>query len=80
MTRLQSCRSATFALAIAIAIQPDLSAQDKAPVPDADTQAAAKKTAAEIYGNRFAEAKKADEKTALAEEIIEAAILLGTFI
>ncbi len=49
-------------------------AQERAPVPDAAADHAAKKAAGEIYGGRFALAKTADDKTALAEEIIAAGL------
>ena len=51
----------------------DLSAQEKAPVPDAEVQGPVLKAAREIYGDRFARAKTAAEKGALAREILEAA-------
>ena len=51
-------------------------AQQKAPVPDAAAQQAARKAAGEIYGGRFALAKTADEKTVLADEIIAAGLKL----
>jgi formylglycine-generating enzyme required for sulfatase activity len=50
------------------------SAQERSPVPDAAAQQAAKKTAGEIYGGRFALAKTADEQTALAAEMIAAGL------
>ncbi|TVS20851.1 MAG: hypothetical protein EA424_01875 [Planctomycetaceae bacterium] len=49
-------------------------AQQKSPVPDAGAQQAAKKMAGEIYGGRFALANTADEKTALAAEMIAAGL------
>ncbi len=49
-------------------------AQQKAPVPDASAQQAAKKMAGEIYGGRFALASTADERTALAAEMIAAGL------
>jgi formylglycine-generating enzyme required for sulfatase activity len=49
-------------------------AQERASVPGAEAEHAAKKAAGEIYGGRFALAKTADEKTALAEEIIAAGL------
>jgi formylglycine-generating enzyme required for sulfatase activity len=52
----------------------DSCAQSKTPVPDAAAQQAAKKTAGEIYGGRFALAKTADEQTALAAEMIAAGL------
>lgn len=55
---------------------PNGSAQQRAPLPDAVAEHAAKKAAGEIYGGRFALAKTADEKTALAEEIIAAGLKL----
>jgi hypothetical protein len=50
------------------------SAQERAPVPDAAAERAAKKVAGEIYGGRFALAKTADDKTALAAEMIAAGL------
>jgi hypothetical protein len=52
----------------------DSCAQSKTPVPDAAAQQAAKKTAGEIYGGRFALAKTADEQTALAAEMMTAGL------
>ncbi len=49
-------------------------AQERSPVPDAAAEHAAKKAAGEIYGGRFALAKTANDKTALAEEIIAAGL------
>ncbi len=48
--------------------------QERAPVPDAAAEHAAKKAAGEIYGGRFALAQTADDKTALAEEIVAAGL------
>jgi formylglycine-generating enzyme required for sulfatase activity len=49
-------------------------AAEKSPVPDEAAQQAARKMAGEIYGGRFALAKTATDKTALAAEMIEAAL------
>ncbi len=49
-------------------------AAEKSPVPDEAAQQAARKMAGEIYGGRFALAKTAADKTALAAEMIEAAL------
>jgi hypothetical protein len=49
-------------------------AQQRAPVPDAAAQEAAKKAAGEIFGARFRQVKTPAEKTALATEMIEAAM------
>ena len=51
-----------------------LAAEQKASVPDEAAEQAAKKMAGEIYGGRFALAKTAADKTALAAEMIEAAL------
>jgi len=51
-----------------------LAAAEKAAVPDEAAEQAAKKMAGEIYGGRFALAKTAVDKTALAAEMIEAAL------
>ena len=51
-----------------------VNAQAKPPVPAAELQEPAKKAATEIYGGRFRQAKTAAEKTALATEMIEAAM------
>ncbi len=55
------------------ALPNELMAQQRAPVPDAQAEQAARKEAGEIYGGRFALAKTTAEKTALATEMIEAA-------
>jgi hypothetical protein len=54
------------------ALPSELMAQQRAPVPDAQAEQAAKKEAGEIYGGRFALAKTTAEKTALATEMIQA--------
>lgn len=58
----------------AIAVAGELAAQQKSPVPDKAAEQAAKKTAGEIYGGRFALAKTAADKTALAAEMIGAGL------
>jgi len=47
--------------------------QEKAPVPDAQAEQTAKRSAGELFGSRFQQAKTNAEKTALAAEMIEAA-------
>ena len=51
-----------------------LAAEKKASAPDEAAEQAAKKMAGEIYGGRFALAKTAADKTALAAEMIDAAL------
>ena len=65
---------ASMAFVVIIAVQGRLLARQKSSVPDAAAQATARKMAADIYADRFAEAKKADEKAALAAEMIDAAL------
>ncbi len=64
---------AVVALAVLVAVR-HVNAQVKPPVPAAEVQEPAKKAATEIYGGRFKQAKTAAEKTALAAEMIEAAM------
>jgi hypothetical protein len=61
-------------VAIMIAATAPVMAQRRAPVPDAQTQAAAQKVAGELYGGRFRQAKTVAETTALATEMIDAAL------
>jgi formylglycine-generating enzyme required for sulfatase activity len=49
----------------------------KAPVPGAHAQATSQKTAGELYGGRFRQAKTTAEKTAVAAEMIDAARTVG---
>ena len=49
-------------------------AQEKAAVPDEQAQQASQKAAGELYGGRFRQAKTTAEKTALATEILDAAL------
>jgi len=51
-----------------------LAAQQKAPIPDGKAQEAVRKAAEEVYGERFRQAKAATAKTALAKEILDAAV------
>jgi len=51
----------------------ELAAQQRAAVPDVETQRAVKQAAADIYGKRFREARSSAAKTALAKEILDAA-------
>jgi len=62
------------AMLTCIATTGELAAQQKTPVPDEAAEQAAKKTAGEIYGGRFALAKTAADKSALAAEMIGAAL------
>jgi len=64
----------TILMLTSIAAAGELVAPPKTPAPDEAAERAAKKTAGEIYGGRFALAKTAAEKTALASEIIGAAL------
>ncbi len=66
--------AAIVAVWILLLYEGNSTAQERALVPDAASEHTAKKAAGEIYGGRFALAKTADEKTALAEEIIAAAL------
>jgi hypothetical protein len=52
----------------------ELTAQQKAAVPGEQAQQASQKAAGELYGGRFRQAKTTAEKTALATEIIDAAL------
>jgi Concanavalin A-like lectin/glucanases superfamily len=52
----------------------ELTSQQKAPIPGEQAQAASQKAAGELYGGRFRQAKTAAEKTALATEMIDAAL------
>jgi formylglycine-generating enzyme required for sulfatase activity len=56
------------------AIASQLLAQQRVPVPDAAAQQAARKVAAQIFGGRFTQAKTTAQKTALATEVIDAAM------
>ena len=60
-------------LAVFVAVG-QVNAQTKPPVPDAEAQAAAKKAVGELYGKQFQQAKTTAEKTALAMEMIGAAM------
>ena len=53
--------SAVVVLALVVAVR-HVYAQAKAPVPAAESQEPARKAAAEIYGERFQQAKTAAEK------------------
>ena len=55
----------------------DLFAQQKAPVPDADSRQRVRKLAGSLYGDRFKQAKTAAGKTALAKEMIQAGLEAG---
>ncbi len=46
----------------------------KAPVPSPELQQDSRKTAADLYGDRFVKAKTAAEKVALAKELLEAGL------
>jgi hypothetical protein len=48
------------------------SAQERAPVPEGPALDSAQKASRELYGKRFAQAKTAAEKTAVAKEMLEA--------
>jgi len=50
-----------------------LAAQPKTPVPDAQAQQTAKKAAAELFAERFKQAKTTAEKTTLATDMMDAA-------
>ena len=52
----------------------ELTAQQKAAVPNEQAQQALQKAAGQLYGGRFRQAKATAEKTALAAEIIDAAL------
>jgi formylglycine-generating enzyme required for sulfatase activity len=52
----------------------ELTAQQKSAVPDEQAQQASQKSASELYGGRFRQAKTTAEKTTLAAEIIDAAL------
>ncbi len=54
----------------------ELAAPQKAPIPDAQALAAAQKAAGELFGVRFRSAKTAADKSAVAAEMIEAALKL----
>ena len=59
-----------------IAVVGESNAQQKAPVPDGAALEASQKAAAELFGGRFRSAKTVAEKTALAAEMIDAALRL----
>ncbi len=65
-----------FVLVVAILIARCAYAQQKAPVPDAAALEAAQKAAGELFGARFRSAKTAADKSAVAVEMIEAALRL----
>ena len=69
---LQMLVPAIVVLTLVVAVR-HVYAQEKQPVPAAESQQPARKATAEIYGERFQQAKTAAEKTALATEMIEAA-------
>jgi hypothetical protein len=71
--RLDHLRLQAAVVAI-IAAAGDVMGQHKAPVPEMAAQAAVRTTGAEIYGSCSAEAKSADQKTALAAETVGAAL------
>ena len=52
----------------------ELAAQQKAPIPGEQAQQASQKAAGDLYGGRFRQAKTTAEKTALATEMIDAAL------
>ena len=52
----------------------ELTAQQKAAVPGEQAQQASQKAAGELYGERFRQAKASAEKSALATEMIDAAL------
>jgi hypothetical protein len=51
----------------------ELRAQQRSPIPDPKALEQGQKSAREIYGNRFAEAKTATDKLALAKEMLDTA-------
>jgi formylglycine-generating enzyme required for sulfatase activity len=57
-----------------LAVGGELMAQERSPAPEEAAEQTAKRMAGEIYGGRFALAKTAADKTALAAEMIEAAL------
>ena len=59
-----------------IAVVGESNAQQKAPVPDGAALEASQKAAGELFGGRFRSAKTVAEKTALAAEMIDAALRL----
>jgi hypothetical protein len=59
---------------VVMALPEAIPAQPKTPVPMAEAEQAAKRAAGEIYGGRFKQVKTTAEKTALATEMIEAAM------
>jgi formylglycine-generating enzyme required for sulfatase activity len=61
-------------MASCLGVAAESASQPKAPVPDEAVEQAAKKTAGEIYGGRFALAQTAADKTALAAEMIAGAL------
>jgi formylglycine-generating enzyme required for sulfatase activity len=70
------CQVLSWALVIValIAGADELTAQQKAAIPDEQAQQASQKAASELYSGRFRQAKTMAEKTALAAEIIDAAL------
>jgi len=63
-----------FLMLTYLAAAGELMAQERSLVPDDTAERTAKRMAGEIYGGRFALAKTAADKTALAAEMIEAAL------
>lgn len=59
-----------------VASASELAAPQKAPIPDAQALEAAQKAAGELFGVRFRSAKTAADKSAVAAEMIEAALKL----
>ena len=64
-----------LALGMIVAVG-ESNAQQKAAVPDGAALEASQKAAAELFGGRFRSAKTVAEKTALAAEMIDAALRL----
>jgi formylglycine-generating enzyme required for sulfatase activity len=62
------------ALPLILVVASQILAQQKAPIPDAQAEQAARKIANEIYGGRFQQAKNAADKAALAIEMIDSAL------